>query len=275
MAKSLYSLILSDEVVSRIDRLATRQGMNRSQLVNRILAEYCSMVTPEKRIESVLDAVTRLMDGDGELAPFFTPNQPAMFFKTSLEYRYRPTVRYDLRLRPQPENGSSIWTAPSGVYEMPYSEFVSEVRAFYTAFFEAMDRQVTLALQKDWGDVAVDKAYLAKEQNRAVVFIAQGVVFVGDIHDVGNDFYVTATYIMAEECAPGIRERNNGVAFLQNVRHGAWMLSSKILECTAMNVINHSLSCKFRQDNDDAFTIETAFRRTMNMHYLDFPPYKI
>ena len=39
-------------------------------------------------------------------------------------------------------------------------------------------------------------AYLAKEQNRAVVFIAQGVVFVGDIHDVGNDFYVTATYIM-------------------------------------------------------------------------------
>lgn len=106
MAKSLYSLILSDEVVSRIDRLATRQGMNRSQLVNRILAEYCSLVTPEKRIESVLDAVTRLMDGDGELAPFFTPNQPAMFFKTSLEYRYRPTVRYDLRLRPQPENGS-------------------------------------------------------------------------------------------------------------------------------------------------------------------------
>ena len=105
MAKSLYSLILSDEVVSRIDRLATRQGMNRSQLVNRILAEYCSLVTPEKRIESVLDTVTRLMNGDGELAPFFTPNQPAMFMKTSLEYRYRPTVRYDLRLRPQPENG--------------------------------------------------------------------------------------------------------------------------------------------------------------------------
>ena len=106
MAKSLYSLILSDEVVSRIDRMATRQGMNRSQMVNRILAEYCSLVTPEKQIESVLDAVTRLMDGDGELASFFTPNQPAMFFKTSLEYRYRPTVRYDLKLRAQPRDGS-------------------------------------------------------------------------------------------------------------------------------------------------------------------------
>ena len=105
MSKSLYSLILSDEVVARIDRLATRQGTNRSQMVNRILAEYCSLVTPEKRIESVLDAVTRLMDGDGELAPYFTPNQPAMFLKTSLEYRYRPTVRYDLRLYPQAEDG--------------------------------------------------------------------------------------------------------------------------------------------------------------------------
>ena len=54
MSKSLYSLILSDEVIARIDRLATRQGTNRSALVNRILAEYCSMVTPEKRIETVL-----------------------------------------------------------------------------------------------------------------------------------------------------------------------------------------------------------------------------
>ena len=105
MGKSLYSLILSDEVVSRVDRLASRQGLNRSQLVNRILAEYCSLVTPEKRIESVLGAVNRLMDGDGELASFFTPNQTAMFLKTSLEYRYRPTVRYDLRLLPEPRNG--------------------------------------------------------------------------------------------------------------------------------------------------------------------------
>ena len=107
MGKSLSSLTLSDEVVSRVDRMASRQGLNRSQLVNRILAEYCSLVTPEKRIESVLDAVNRLMtDGDGELASFFTPNQTAMFLKTSLEYRYRPTVRYDLKLLPEPRNGT-------------------------------------------------------------------------------------------------------------------------------------------------------------------------
>lgn len=101
MSKSLYSLILSDEVISRIDRMAVRENTNRSALVNQILAEYCSLVTPEKRIESVFDSVERLFGADSELAAFTTPNQPTMFFKTSLEYRYRPTVRYDLRLYPQ------------------------------------------------------------------------------------------------------------------------------------------------------------------------------
>ena len=105
VSRSLYSLILNDDVIARIDRLAVRENSNRSATVNRILAEYCSMLTPEKRIESVFDAVERLFGGDAELAVFVTPNQPAMFWKTSLAYRYRPTVRYDLRLYPHPEGG--------------------------------------------------------------------------------------------------------------------------------------------------------------------------
>ncbi len=39
MSKSLYSLLLSDEVVSEIDRQALRSGMSRSGLINRVLAE--------------------------------------------------------------------------------------------------------------------------------------------------------------------------------------------------------------------------------------------
>ena len=61
------------------------------------------------------------------------------------------------------ESGGHIWTVPCGVFELPYREFVAEVERFYTAFFEAMDKQVERALQKDWGAVEVDKAYLAKE----------------------------------------------------------------------------------------------------------------
>ena len=39
MHKSLYSLMLLDELVDRVDRLAAEQGTNRSNLVNQILAQ--------------------------------------------------------------------------------------------------------------------------------------------------------------------------------------------------------------------------------------------
>ena len=38
MQKSMYSLILSDAVVARIDQMAYEKGMSRSQLIDQILA---------------------------------------------------------------------------------------------------------------------------------------------------------------------------------------------------------------------------------------------
>ena len=39
MKKTVYSLVLSEDVVREIDKLATRRGTNRSNMVNQILAE--------------------------------------------------------------------------------------------------------------------------------------------------------------------------------------------------------------------------------------------
>lgn len=60
------------------------------------------------------------------------------------------------------ENGSSIWTAPNGIFEMSYAGFETAVNEFYSAFFEKMDRQVELAVQKDWGEIGLDKERLVK-----------------------------------------------------------------------------------------------------------------
>lgn len=61
------------------------------------------------------------------------------------------------------ENGESIWTAPRGSFEMPYSGFVTEVKRFFAEFYEKMDKQVKRALKKDWGEIRVDKEYLVRE----------------------------------------------------------------------------------------------------------------
>ena len=82
MNKSLYSLMLMDEVVSEIDKLALRQGTNRSNLVNQILAEYVSVSTPEKQIDSIFRRMEELLDRSSELVPLVTPNQLSMSVKS-------------------------------------------------------------------------------------------------------------------------------------------------------------------------------------------------
>lgn len=98
MKKTLYSLMLNDEVVREVDMMAHRMGTNRSALINQILAEYVNYTTPERRINDVLSAIETLMTPSRDLVPFFSPNSYSMSLKSSLEYKYRPTVKYEVEL---------------------------------------------------------------------------------------------------------------------------------------------------------------------------------
>ena len=98
MKKTLYSLMLSDDVVAEVDKLAHRLGTNRSNLINQILAERVGLITPERRINDILSAIEQLMTPSRELVPFFAPNAMTMSLKSSLEYKYRPTVKYEVEL---------------------------------------------------------------------------------------------------------------------------------------------------------------------------------
>ena len=98
MKKTLYSLMLNDEVVREVDALAHRMGTNRSNLINQILAEYVNYTTPERRINDVLSTIQQLMSPSRDFVPFFAPNTYSMSLKSSLEYKYRPTVKYEVEL---------------------------------------------------------------------------------------------------------------------------------------------------------------------------------
>ena len=98
LKKTLYSLMLNDEVVHEVDLLAHRLGTNRSALINQILAEYVNFTTPERRINDILSSVEQLIGPGSDLVPFFAPNTFSMSLKSSLEYKYRPTVKYEVEL---------------------------------------------------------------------------------------------------------------------------------------------------------------------------------
>ena len=61
------------------------------------------------------------------------------------------------------ENGHSIWTSPKGVIEMNYDDFITETERSIDSFFIDMDKQVELAVLKDWGKVEIDKERVITE----------------------------------------------------------------------------------------------------------------
>lgn len=61
------------------------------------------------------------------------------------------------------EQGNSIWTSPSGIYEMNYSDFIKEVSRFYEAFTVDMDKQVENVRDNGISGVYVDIPGLCRE----------------------------------------------------------------------------------------------------------------
>ena len=59
--KNVYSIVLSADVVEKIDQLAYENGTNRSNMINQILAEYVSYTTPEKRFREIFLRMENLL----------------------------------------------------------------------------------------------------------------------------------------------------------------------------------------------------------------------
>lgn len=106
MKKSVYSLVLMDDVVAQVDRLAYSMHTNRSNMINQILAEYCSMLTPEKRMQTTLSQLEQLLVEMG-FQPLAQPTGSMLMVRSALNYKYNPSVRYRVELfrSPEPEFG--------------------------------------------------------------------------------------------------------------------------------------------------------------------------
>ena len=129
MEKSLYSLMLMDDVVKAIDALAFERNTNRSNLVNQILAEYVSMTTPEKRIDSIFRCIEEILNRERTIVPYVPENAHTMQMKSSLEYKYRPTIKYEVELYRIPRGAigelSVIFRTQSGSLISAVNNFLS------------------------------------------------------------------------------------------------------------------------------------------------------
>lgn len=96
MKKSVYSLVLMDDVVEAIDEMAYRMNTSRSNLINQILAEHVSYVTPERRMKDIFECLRSMMDNHFQIQG--QGSEAMLSIRSPLRFKYKPTIRYRVEL---------------------------------------------------------------------------------------------------------------------------------------------------------------------------------
>ncbi|MFV0413119.1 MAG: CopG family transcriptional regulator [Oscillospiraceae bacterium] len=133
MAKTLYSLILSSEVVAAIDGIAAREGVSRSALINHILAEYASLSTPEKRSKDI--AQTAGQAAGNSFRASVSPGG-TLTLRTVLQYKYNPAISYVVDLREEDGTIGTVYL----VLRSQNQDLLRHIRQFF-ALWAQMEGQ--------------------------------------------------------------------------------------------------------------------------------------
>ena len=98
MKKSVYSLVLMDEVINEIDKLAYKANTNRSSMINRILADYLSMSIPQTVNTNIFGRLNTLVSANDTFIIQQEGGQASLTLKSALNYKYNPIVKYSVEL---------------------------------------------------------------------------------------------------------------------------------------------------------------------------------
>ncbi len=144
MGKSVYSLVLSDEVVEEVDKMAYSIGTSRSALINSILAERFSCHTPEMRMNDIFSYLQSLMDNTGFRIQT-QPSESMLSIRSALKYKYNPTIRYSLEL----EGGSGRTVGRLKVSFRTQSETLAAKLTSFLLIWTELEKKYILRFFKD------------------------------------------------------------------------------------------------------------------------------
>lgn len=100
MNKSVYSLLLSDDFIERIDELAAVSGVSRSVMVDRVLAHFLAEETVETKMNNVFRRMEEMLENYTALKFVNQASDCMASVQSALAYRYNPTVKYSIELFP-------------------------------------------------------------------------------------------------------------------------------------------------------------------------------
>ena len=130
----MYSLILTDEVIEKIDEKAYQQGMSRSQMIDHLLAREAGLYTPEQRtrmlVKETADRVSTVLPS---LKLQVRSNWGSMEMATYVRYKYNPSVKYSFDI-------VSVNGEPVGCLRLSSRTTSAEVQALLNSYLDDLSR---------------------------------------------------------------------------------------------------------------------------------------
>lgn len=168
MGKSVYSIVLDDDVVKGIDMMANRNGTSRSNMINRILAQHISLPTAETMVNDIYTSIDRLLQGHNSLAVQLLGNGSMINMRSALQYKYNPSVKYtieiyekgdyigQLKITMRSQNSRLISILDSFFYlwsqlEMDYTDLANKEFSYGNGKYNRLLRLVDYANYNEYG----------------------------------------------------------------------------------------------------------------------------
>lgn len=142
MKRSVYSLVLMDDVVRRIDQAAYSMNTSRSNLINQILAEYVSCPTPEQRSKDIFEQIAQTVRGERTFQIQGPPSDDMISIRSALRFRYNPTIRYAVEIYREGGDAFGEMRVSSRTQSRQLLEYLED---FFTRFahMELRERQLS------------------------------------------------------------------------------------------------------------------------------------
>lgn len=102
MDKSEYQFLLEESLIAKVDALAKQSSLSRSEIISDILEEYFSEVSSFSGGPPLAQAVKNGLSGNENFSIEYVPGENRLRLKSSLKYKYRPSLRYSLSFTDEP-----------------------------------------------------------------------------------------------------------------------------------------------------------------------------
>lgn len=98
MTKSIYSLLLSDEIVQKLDESAKENGLSRSAMADYVLSCYLGCVNDDADKRNVWAQTERILSSVSHMKFVNNAQTDMAQIVTDLPFKYNPKVVYRLQL---------------------------------------------------------------------------------------------------------------------------------------------------------------------------------